>query len=180
MIRKWGVGVIVGGLVLIFSLWRIFEVPAMHVGACDTTVPNEQYQKTVEFLDSIVQLGLTLATGLIGLGAALMIGLQGSLRMTPWNVTFLVGSVICLAQAVLYGIWWKIGIANLWFNECWEKIDADFLQYRYSTSYYFFMLGIALISILVVSVALQRAGEVSASGGGTDTGNAAEDGETQR
>ncbi|OHV80689.1 hypothetical protein [Mesorhizobium sp. ORS 3428] len=167
MNRKWGVTVIVGGSIVAYSLSRLFEVPAMHVGVCDTTVPSEQYQKTVEFLDSIIQLGLTLATGLIGLGAALMIGLQGSLRMTPWNVTFLAGSIICLAQAILYGIWWKAGVANLWFNECWEKIDADFLQYRYSTSYEFFMLGILLIGVLVVSIALQRVGEAPATGGGS-------------
>ncbi|MCO6177463.1 hypothetical protein [Ciceribacter sp. RN22] len=172
MTFKWGVAIIIGGAIVIYSLWRFHVVPPMHIGVCDPTVPNEQYQKTVELLDSIVQLGLTLATGLIGLCAALMIGLQGGLRMTPRNVTFLVGSVICLAQAIIYGIWWKMGVANLWFNECWEKIDADFLQYRYSNSYYFFMLGIALISILVVVTALQRSEEESVSVGGADTGNA--------
>ncbi|MBC7312346.1 MAG: hypothetical protein H5U11_07605 [Rhizobium sp.] len=163
MIRKWGVGAIVGLLVLTFSIWRFLEVPAMHVGVCDTTVPNEQYQKTVEFLDSIVELGLTLATGLIGLCAALMIGLQGSVRLIPWNVTFLLASVVCLAQAILYGLWWKVGIANLWFNECWQRIDAGFLQYRYSNSFFLFMVGIVLFSILVGSIALQRTEKATAS-----------------
>lgn len=173
MSRKWGVTVIVGGSIIVYSISRLLEAPATHVGVCDPTVASEQYQKTVEFLDSIIQLGLTLSTGLIGLGAALMIGLQGSLRMTPWNVTFLAGSLVCLAQTILYGVWWKAGIANLWFNECWERIDADFLQYRYSTSYEFFMLGIVLLGILVVSIALQRVGEAPAPAEGTVTGTVA-------
>jgi small-conductance mechanosensitive channel len=180
MTRKWSATIIVGGSIVIYSLWRFLKVPAMHVGICNTVVSSEQYQKTVEFLDSIIQLGLTLATGLIGLVAALMIGLQGSLRMTPWNVTFLAGSVVCLAQAILYGVWWKVGIANLWFNECWEKIDADFLQYRYSTSYEFFMLGVVLIGILVVLIALQRVGELSAASGGPAPETLPKDQEIQR
>ena len=60
---------------------------------------------------------------------------------------------------LLYGIWWKAGIANLWFNSCWEKIDSDFLQYRYAASFNFFMVGIGLIGLLVLSVAVQRVRE---------------------
>lgn len=150
---------IIGSIVGIVSIIAYVKAPGFHVGACNTDAAVDQFQKAVEFLDGIIQLGITLSTGLIGLGAALLLGLQGNLRPTPWTIAVLSGAMLCLAQAVLYGIWWKSGIANLWFNSCWEKIDADFLQYRYSTSFEFFMAGIALIGVLVVSVASQRIGE---------------------
>ncbi|WP_292574748.1 hypothetical protein [Mesorhizobium sp.] len=153
---------IVGTIVGVATIVVYAEAPGFHVGVCSTDTAVDQFQKTVEFLDSIIQLGITLSTGLIGLGAALLLGLQGNLRPTPWSIAVLSGSMLCLAQTVLYGIWWKSGIANLWFNSCWEKIDADFLQYRYSASFEFFMGGILLIGVLVVSVAWQRIWEARA------------------
>ncbi|MER8563705.1 hypothetical protein [Mesorhizobium sp. M0578] len=159
MCGKWaGLGII-GVLVGIASSRAYFWMPETHIGVCDTAALSEPYQKTVEFLDSISQLGLTLATALIGLGAGLLLGLQGTLRPTPWIVAVLAGSMISLAQAILYGVWWKAGIANLWFNSCWEKIDAPFLQYRYGWSFNFFMIGIGLLAVLVASVAVQRVRE---------------------
>ncbi|ESY94861.1 hypothetical protein [Mesorhizobium sp. LNHC209A00] len=159
MSKKWvGIGVVaaVAGIV---SARAYFWMPETHIGVCDTSALSDPYQKTVEFLDSIIQLGLTLATAMIGLGAGLLLGLQGTLRPTPWISAILAGSMISLAQAVLYGLWWKAGIANLWFNECWEKIDAPFLQYRYGWSFNFFMIGIVLLAVLVALVAIQRVRE---------------------
>lgn len=159
MCVKWGVTAIIGAPIVLASAWAFLDAPATHIGVCDIGTVRDQFQKTVEFLDSIIQLGITLATGLTGLGAALLLGLRGDLRPTPWIIAVLAGSMICLAQTIFYGIWWKAGIANLWFNSCWERIDADFLQYRYSASFYFFMAGIVLIALLVASVAYQRVRE---------------------
>ncbi|MER9091521.1 hypothetical protein NKH81_20420 [Mesorhizobium sp. M0959] len=159
MSYKWSGLAVVGALVAIASARAYFWMPETHIGVCDTAAAAEPFQKTIEFLDSIIQLGLTLATALIGLGAGLLLGLQGALRPTPWTIAILTGSMISLAQSVLYGVWWKAGIANLWFNACWAKIGAPFLQYRYGWSFNFFMIGIILLAALVALVAIQRVRE---------------------
>lgn len=79
MCGKWAGLAIVGALVGIASARAYFWMPETHIGVCDTAALSEPYQKTVEFLDSISQLGLTLATALIGLGAGLLLGLSRAL-----------------------------------------------------------------------------------------------------
>ncbi|MBZ9815747.1 hypothetical protein [Mesorhizobium sp. CA7] len=158
---KWGPVTVVGVPLAIASVLVFIAVPSENFkGACNEAAASDPFLKAVELLDSIIQLGITLSTGLIGLGAALLLGLQGSLRPTPWTLAILAGSMTCLAQAILYGISWKAGIANLWFNSCWEKINAEFLQYRYSVSFDFFMAGILLLGLLVALIALQRIREI--------------------
>lgn len=130
---------------------------AAKYGVCLPTLsPTEAQTKTVDFLNSIIELGLTLSTGLIGLSAALMLGLQGTIRLTKGVLHALCMSIFLLGQSVLYGFLWKLRVSNLWFNSCWENLDAAALQSVYSAHYYLLLCGLGCFSLLVIWVAVLR------------------------
>jgi hypothetical protein len=66
---------------------------------------DEIYQKTIAALDAIVELSVKLSTALIGLGAALLIGLKTGLKFTP------VTKLITITASVLRGIWFPSKIS---------------------------------------------------------------------
>jgi hypothetical protein len=117
---------------------------------------DENLRATIETLNSVIELGLTLSTGLVGLGAALLIGIQGNLTITRSVITITFLSMMALAQSILYGVWWKIGIANLWFDGCLADVASPALQTRYLAHFYFMLAGMAFLGLLVMWASIQR------------------------
>src|SRR5688572_4133618 len=66
---------------------------------CGPAVLTEGEQKTIASLDSIVDVGLKLATTLVGFGAALLIGLKSGLGSSPLTRTLVAAAVLLFAQS---------------------------------------------------------------------------------
>jgi len=127
-------------------------VGAGRFGVCTPHPPQDGYIKTVSALDAIVQLGLNLATALVGVGTALLLGWKGGIKLTlSVKLTILVG-MLFLVQSALYAVWWRLGIAELWVNECLELVSNPYLGTRYQAHVYFFLAGLAALGILVITV----------------------------
>ena len=135
---------------------------------CNRGGPDEPYKQTVEFLSGILELGLSLSTALVGLSAALLIGLQGSLKLNRLSMSVVLIAMICLASAIVCGVLWKFQIANLWFNACYHLVSTSRIQSFYQAHFMFFLSGVILIGIVVALVGFERLKE-SSSGGSNDT-----------
>src|SRR5215813_6895715 len=102
---------IVVGAVIVASLvafWFVWNAP---LGVCVRGNLADNYQKTISALDGTVDLGLKLSTTLVGFGAALLIGIKDSVRMTPALRLLVLVSTLLFAQSALYGVWWRLGVA---------------------------------------------------------------------
>jgi hypothetical protein len=163
-LRDWSptiVLTVVGVVSLGAFLWAWFG----SFGACVYGQTDESYQKTIAALDGIADLGLKLSTSLVGFGAALLIGLKGGLSLTAPVRTFLLISMLMFTQSALYAVWWRIGIAESWLNDCLNLVVEDHMQRRYQAHLWFFVLGLASLGALVFVASLARRGEVSQKGG---------------
>ena len=148
--------VIVVGLVIVASLvvcWFVWNAP---FGACVRGDLGENYQKTISALDGTVDLGLKLSTTLVGFGAALLIGIKDSVRMTPTLRVLVLVSTLLFAQSALYGVWWRLGVAESWLNECLNLVIEPRLKARYLAHFYFFLVGLVSLGLVVIAASWPR------------------------
>jgi hypothetical protein len=151
------------------SAWTLFVVILLSLGALAVAlfaqpfkvcVPVDaaeidRYQKTISALDGIVDLSVKIGTALVGLGAALLIGLKSGVSLTPFSRILVLVSAVCFTQSALYAVWWRMGVAEIWLNECLGLISEPRLTIRYSMHFYSFMLGLLLLGAIVVEATLQ-------------------------
>lgn len=152
------------------SLWRVIALAVvfaicvviyLHVAngsfsVCAVGAFTDEQKHTITSLDSIVDLSLKLSTTLVGFGAAALIGLKSGIRLSPLMRLSVVIATILFAQSALYAIWWRVGVADVYFNKCFTIIAAPRLQLRFEWHIYFFMLGLAAIAILVVEALFRK------------------------
>jgi hypothetical protein len=137
--------------VILLSALLYYWVREGSFKVCTPQAPEEKYQKTIAALDAIVDLGLRLSTTLVGLGAALLIGLKSGLKLTGPIKILIIVSAVFFVQSALYAVWWRFGIAELWLNECLELVSEPWLDRRYQAHFYFFLAGLLSIGVLVIS-----------------------------
>jgi hypothetical protein len=130
-----------------------------NVGVCVVGEFSASQQSTFQVLDGIVNLGMTLSTGIVGLGAAMLVGTYGAIKLTKFIVFMSFISIASLATSVLYGIWWKMNIANIWFNECPNLIASTYIQDINSAHFYYMIVGVLAIGIIVAAASWGRIGE---------------------
>jgi len=140
-------------IVLIVGLSAICFIIVLG-GTFDTCSPgkftNDQH-KTLAFLDSIVDLGLKLATALVGFGAAVLIGIKPDLKLTLLQRVLIAGATLWFAESALYGIWWRFGLAEVYFNRCFGLVSTTYIHSRFQAHLGTFILGVLWIGILVIS-----------------------------
>lgn len=146
----WTITAVVGIAIASLVVYLVVQSGAKFVCIPDSPTQKVQYEKTIAAVDSIVDLGIKLSTTLVGLGAALLLGLKSGFAVAlPLRMVVLLAT-ICFAQSALYALWWRLGIAELWFNECLNLVVHSRLQYRYLAHFYTFIAGLASIGLLVL------------------------------
>jgi hypothetical protein len=148
-------GLVLGGIALTSVLLAVFGA-TRDVSLCIVGEGQERYEKTAEFLNGVLDLSLTLSTSLVSLGAALLLGFHSNIRLTPLNATLLLLALAALAQSAGYGVWWKLQLADLWFNECFNQIGSPHFQWFYQAHFLFLMIGIFFVALLVGFLAWGR------------------------
>lgn len=126
-------------------------------GSFNACMPGQEsatLEKTITTLDGILDVGLKLSTTLVGFAAALLIGLKSGLSLsTPVRVSLLV-STLLFTQSALYAVWWRLGMANNWLNQCPELVIEPFMQRRYEAHLGFFLVGLISLGVLVFVAAI--------------------------
>ena len=144
--------------------WRIGWLVALLVGSfviyvyvangsfspCPVGVFTDEQKRTIASLDSIIDLSLKLSTTLVGFGAAALVGLKSGLKLFPAVKLSVAVATILFTQSALYAVWWRLGIADIFFNECFKIVASPKLQLRFEWHIYFFMMGLAAIAVLVM------------------------------
>ena len=110
---------------------------------------NDNIQRTISSLDGVLEVSLKLSTSLVGVAAALLIGLKSGLSLTLPIRTALLVSTLMFCQSALYAVWWRIGMANNWLNKCPDLVIESFMQWRYEAHLAFFLAGLFSLGILV-------------------------------
>lgn len=123
-------------------------------GICVRGSLGTTLEKTISALDSITDLSLKLSTTLVGVGAGVLIGLKSGIALTRPIRHLLIVSALLFTQSALYSVWWRLGIANSWLNDCLNVITEAALQRRYEAQLLFFILGLISLGGLVVVAGL--------------------------
>ena len=144
----WIVGVLVGLLCLCALAFSWVAAGSFRV--CTPQDAEDHLVKTIAALDGIVDLSIKLSTTLVGLGAALLIGLKPGLRLTFSIKVIVIIATLLLIQSALYAVWWRFGVAELWLNQCLELVDEARLDRRYQAHFYFFLAGLVSLGVLVI------------------------------
>ena len=89
--------------------------------AFKVAVPTEgevtkQYEQAIKALDGIADVGIKLATTLVGVGAAVFLGFKSGLNLTTPIRILILFATACFLQSALYAILWRIRVAELWVN----------------------------------------------------------------
>ena len=113
-----------------------------------------QYEQAIKSLDSVADVGIKLATTLVGVSAAILLGFKSGLTLTTSIRAFILLAAMCFLQSALYAILWRLRIAELWINDCLMLVAEPRLQYRYNAHFVFFLAGLFWLGILVASAAL--------------------------
>src|ERR1043165_3727383 len=85
-------------------------------------VPTEgastiQHEQAIKSLDAVADVGIKLATTLVGLGAAILLGFKSGLTLTTPIRAFILLATICFLESALYAVLWRFRIAELWIND---------------------------------------------------------------
>jgi hypothetical protein len=123
------------------------------------TVPTEgeaakPYEQAIKALDSIADVGIKLATTLVGVGAAVFLGFKTGLILTTRIRILLLLATACFLQSALYAVLWRMSVAELWINNTLDLLSAPRLQYRFEAHFLFFLAGLACLGVLIVTAAL--------------------------
>ena len=141
----WPLGFAVLASLFIFDWVGEMDAPK----SCSQVAVTDAKRTAITVLDGIVNLDIQLATALVGLGAALLMGLRQSFRPIPSVAVLIFFALLAFAQSVLYGIWWKTRIASVWYRECLDLFSGEFVQRPYSLHVYCFMTGFVFLGIMV-------------------------------
>jgi hypothetical protein len=144
------------GAAAILSAIALFWALNGDAGICIKGETSDFLQKMAAALDGTVELGLKLSTALIGGGIAILIGISSGAHMSPRSRTILLIAMLLFGESALLGVWWRLGIANAWFNECLNLISATSMQRLFNGSLYFFLAGLAVALLTILMAATQR------------------------
>lgn len=146
------------GLTLAFSvLCGVLLYSWVADGSFRVCVPEkltDEVTKTIEGLDKVIDVGLTLSTSLVGLGAALLIGLKSGMRMSLPNQIIVLIAMLFFLQSALYAIWWRLGVVEIRLNQCFQLINQDILERKFAAHFAFFVLGLISLGALVMSAVI--------------------------
>jgi hypothetical protein len=154
------------GLLVLFAVMTISLYLVANVGfkVCVPAdkIEIDKYQKTIAALDSVADISIKLCTALVGFGAALLIGLKSGVGLTPFVRFAILTASIFFVQSAIYAVFWRMGVAELWLNECLSLISQPRLTARYEAHLYFFLAGLFSLALVVIGAAL---GQWSNKGG---------------
>lgn len=146
--------VTIWAVLIIFSCAVFIWNYAAPFGICVRGSLAPTLEKTISSLDSITDLSLKLSTTLVGIGAAVLIGLKSGVVLTSSIRHLLIVSTLLFTQSALYSVWWRLGIANSWLNDCLNVITDAALQRRYEAQLLCFIFGLVSLGVLVVVAGL--------------------------
>jgi hypothetical protein len=118
--------------------------------SCAVIDATEAQRTAVMVLDGIVNLNIQLATALVGVGAALLIGLRQDFKPGPSVAVILLLAVLAFSMSVVHGLWWKSRVAAVSYAGCLDLLSGDFVQRAYSWHIYNFIAGFGLLSVMLV------------------------------
>ena len=135
--------------------WFVYRwVAAGSFNVCVPEKLTEEATKTIEGLDKIIDLGITLSTSLVGLGAAILIGLKSGFRVSLPNQLIVLVAILFFVQSAIYAIWWRLGVAEIRLNQCFKVIAEDFLQRKFEAHFFLFILGLSALGVLVAGAVI--------------------------
>ena len=136
-----------------FSGWVFWQVESTALSACPVQKEATSLHETTRvILTSIIDFDIALATTLVGLTAALLLGVNKAFKLTPWAVILLLYAIGSFTQAAIYSTYWKSRVALVWYAGCPSSLVSDFVQRPYTWHVNFFLLGVLALSVMVVAV----------------------------
>ncbi len=119
---------------------------------CEIGSTTEPLQKTVEALDATASYAISWSVTIIGASAAVLLGLKSGMRLTPWSKSLMLICAFLFGQAAATGLYWKLGVANSWFNRCLNLIYEPSMARAFDAMLYLMVAGV-LCALALVCVA---------------------------
>jgi hypothetical protein len=127
-------------------------------GACVEGTAGDLFRSVVGELDNTIDLTVKLSTTLAGVGAALLVGLKGGVKLTGPIRALLLISSCAFAESVFYAIKWRWGVADAWLNDCLNLLSEPSLQRLFDAHVLAFLIGVLALALLTITAALGASG----------------------
>jgi hypothetical protein len=148
------IAIVLSALVSIAIFWWVQSGSTFKVAVPTEGEATKQYEQAIKALDSIADVGIKLATTLVGLGAAVFLGFKSGLILTTQIRILILLATACFLQSALYAILWRVRVAELWVNDTLDLLSAPRLQYQFQAHFWFFIAGLVFLGLLVLSAAM--------------------------
>lgn len=123
---------------------------------CAVVAEPAQFERVASVLGSVVDINLTVIPAIIGASAALLIGLRPNVSLAKGDAVALLIASLGFVQSAIYGVWWKLRLANLAFNGSFCGIAHGYAQWVYLLHLSFMLIGICMIGLVTVRIAISR------------------------
>jgi hypothetical protein len=140
---------VVGAAAIVWSWSQPFQGCAVQPLTEAIKLGLSQYSQTVQQV-------LTLSTALAALGAAVLLGFREAPRLTKSRRILIFASTCCFVFSAYFGLLWQTRIAALLLLECSTSITAPMTQIPFKADTYFFVGGLVLIGVVIMSAAFDR------------------------
>jgi hypothetical protein len=148
-------GLLALALIVVGALWYVLTI-RFNVCTPTTKADFDKFKQTTASLDAIADMGIKLSTACVGFGVALLIGLKAGIELNRFSRFFLLVGTIFFIQSALYAVLWRMGVAELWLNDCMELIAHPMLTSRFNAQFYFFISGLASTALIVLGSAFKK------------------------
>jgi len=154
--------VLVVGIVAIAWCWT------QPFGACAIGPVSDSVKLGLTQSSETVKQLLTLSTALAALGGAVVLGLKEGPKLNLAGRVLILASTFCFVFSAYFALLWQSWLAEVYYLECPSVITQQVMRFPFIAHTYFFIFGLALIGLVVLSAAFGKSSRTSSQTGSDD------------
>jgi hypothetical protein len=147
--------VLVLGFVAVAWCWT------QRFAACEIGDFSESVKLGLNLTAESVKLLLSLSTGLIALGGAVMLGLRETPRLNAVDRVLMLASTCCFVFSAYFALLWQSWLAEAYYTSCPSLITQPVMKFPFIAHTYSFLSGLVLIGLIILSATFGRPSRAS-------------------
>jgi hypothetical protein len=154
--------VLVVGFVAVAWCWT------QRFGACEIGDFSESVKLGLNLSAETVKLLLTLSTALAALGGTVMLGLRETPKLNAVGRVLMLASTCSFVFSAYFALLWQSWLAEAYYTSCPSLITQPVMKFPFIAHTYYFLFGLALIGLVILSATFGRSSRTSLQTKGDD------------
>ena len=109
-----------------------------------------------------------LSTALAALGGAVVLGLKEGPKLNLAGRVLILASTFCFVFSAYFALLWQSWLAEVYYLECPSLVTQQVMRFPFIAHTYFFVFGLALIGLVVLSATFGKSSRTSSQTGSDD------------